>query len=116
MFFLQNQDDEDEEENMEDEEMEDEEEEKENGEAAIRRRQMDGLRRLCLPQTAFLLLSVLQETGQHSHCLRLNDVLVSRQHELYKVFSKEQLKEVAQKIAQAMVATLEKGDDPWAGE
>ncbi|XP_013888337.1 nuclear pore complex protein Nup107 [Austrofundulus limnaeus] len=81
-----------------------------------RSHQMAALRSLCLPRLTFLLLSVLQSSSRHQEALRLADIISSDQHRLYKVFSKEEMRRLLQKLRESSLALLDRGLDPLGYE
>ncbi|KAM8884508.1 nuclear pore complex protein Nup107 isoform 1-T1 [Synchiropus picturatus] len=81
-----------------------------------RSHQMAALRSLCLPRLSFLLLSVLQNSSRHQEALRLADIISSDQHQLYLVFSKEDLRRFLQKLRDSSLALLDQGLDPLGYE
>lgn len=43
------------------------------------------LRNTCIPESVLLLYSVLSESGQHTACIQLADIIASEKYQLYKV-------------------------------
>ncbi|KAK3932188.1 Nuclear pore complex protein Nup107 [Frankliniella fusca] len=79
----------------------------------LRKKELDFLRAQCIPEVVLLLHSVLFNMGEFAECVRLSDLVVSEQYELYRVYSTEQLGELMVKIADASLALLEHKKDPW---
>lgn len=48
------------------------------------------LRATCIPEIVLLLYSVLSESGEHTECVQLADILASEKYQLYKVCSKSE--------------------------
>ncbi|XP_046740821.1 nuclear pore complex protein Nup107 isoform X2 [Diprion similis] len=82
-------------------------------EEELRENQMANLRKLCIPKIALLLHSVMSEMGEHADCVQLADILASEQHKLYKVFPKERLRDVFQKICESSLVLMDQKKDPW---
>lgn len=81
-----------------------------------RAHQMRLLRQLCLPTMCFLLHSVLHSTQQYRECLQLADVIASEQHQLYKVFRKDELQKLLQLLRDSSISLLDKNLDPLGSE
>lgn len=79
----------------------------------LRENQMANLRKLSIPKIALLLHSVMSEMNEHAECIQLADTLASEQHQLYKVFPKEQLRDVFHKICESSLALMDQKKDPW---
>ncbi|XP_063963328.1 nuclear pore complex protein Nup107-like isoform X1 [Lytechinus pictus] len=77
----------------------------------VRVSQMQRLRELCLPRMCLLLHSVLHSTHQYKDCLILADVIASEQHQLYKVFSKPELKQVLSRLRESSLQLLDQSLD-----
>lgn len=77
-----------------------------------RAHQMALLRQLCLPTMCLLLHEVLHTTKHYKECIQITDCIASEQHELYKVFSTEELQNFLKKVHQSAVALLDAGLDP----
>ncbi|XP_069485822.1 nuclear pore complex protein Nup107 isoform X2 [Ambystoma mexicanum] len=77
-----------------------------------RAHQMALLRRLCLPMICFLLHTVLHNTKQYQECLRLADVISSEHQKLYMEFSKDQLRQLLQKLRESSLMILDQELDP----
>lgn len=50
-----------------------------------RRLQMIVVREMCIREVVFLLAEVYRSTGRHNDCVRLADLVVDSEHELFKV-------------------------------
>ncbi|XP_039282828.1 LOW QUALITY PROTEIN: nuclear pore complex protein Nup107 [Nilaparvata lugens] len=79
----------------------------------LRQQQMKSLRSLCLPKIVLLLHTVLQSSGDFTECMRLADLVVSEQYELYRVYSKQQLAELLHKLSETSLSLLDNKKDPW---
>jgi len=74
--------------------------------------QMSRLRSMCLPALCLLLHSVLHCTGQYQKCMQLADIMASEQHQLYTIFSHDELCRFLQKLQESSVELLNKDLDP----
>ncbi|XP_068132812.1 nuclear pore complex protein Nup107 isoform X2 [Hyperolius riggenbachi] len=81
-----------------------------------RKSQMNLLRSLCLPMMTFLLHTVLHNTKHYQECVRLADVIAAENHQLYKVFSKSELKKLLQKVRESSLMLLDMQLDPLGYE
>ncbi|XP_038045474.1 nuclear pore complex protein Nup107-like [Patiria miniata] len=81
-----------------------------------RLQQMNGLRGLCLPMLCFLLHTVLHTTEQYRECLALADVIASEDHQLYKVFSRQELRQFLSKQSESSLHLLNQNLDPLGYE
>ncbi|XP_012255670.2 nuclear pore complex protein Nup107 [Athalia rosae] len=88
-------------------------EEHSSREEQLRENQMDNLRKLCVPKIALLLHSVMSEMNEHAECIQLADTLASEQHQLYKVFPRERLRDIFRKICESSLALMDQKKDPW---
>ncbi|XP_075228715.1 nuclear pore complex protein Nup107 [Lycorma delicatula] len=79
----------------------------------LRQQQMKSLRNLCLPKVILLLHTVLQSSGEYGECMKLADLVVSEQYELYKVYSRQQLGELLTKLSETSLSLLDNKKDPW---
>lgn len=50
-----------------------------------RSHQLDKLREICIPKVVMLLHTVMSEMNEHAECVKLSDIVASKQHKLYKV-------------------------------
>ncbi|KAL7307217.1 hypothetical protein TKK_0000940 [Trichogramma kaykai] len=82
-------------------------------EEVLREHQMEKLRKLCIPKIVLLLHTVMSEMNEHSECLELADIIASEQHEIYKVFTKEKLREIFRKLCESSLALMNQKKDPW---
>ncbi|GLV32653.1 Nucleoporin 107kD [Carabus blaptoides fortunei] len=71
------------------------------------------LRHTCIPETVLLLYSVLSESGQHTDCIQLADILTSEKYQLYKVYSKTQLEDILKKFFESSIVLLDEKKDMW---
>jgi len=74
------------------------------------------LRKMILPEVAFLLYSVLFESEAYEDCVQLADIIASEKHCLYKEFTKERLGELLLQICEASMALTTLNRDPWGNE
>ena len=51
----------------------------------MRQKQLEDLRKLCLPMLCSLLYTVLHTSGQYQDCVALADIIASEEYQLYKV-------------------------------
>lgn len=79
----------------------------------LREHQLEKLRELCIPKITLLLHSVMSEMNEHDGCIQLADILASEQYQLYKVFSKERLREIFKKICESSLVLMDQKKDPW---
>ncbi|XP_071554168.1 nuclear pore complex protein Nup107-like [Temnothorax nylanderi] len=79
----------------------------------LREHQLEKLREVCIPKVTLLLHSVMSEMNEHDGCIQLADILASEQHQLYKVFSKERLREIFKKICESSLVLMDQKKDPW---
>lgn len=75
-----------------------------------RMREMDYLRRLCIPQIVLLLHSVLHTTEQFDRAIALADTIASEQYGLYEVYHQENLREFLSKIRESSLKAMETGN------
>lgn len=87
--------------------------EESTSELPLRTHQLERLRNLCIPKITLLLLNVMSEMNEHAGCVELADTLASEQYKLYKVFSKERMREVFHKICESSVVLMDQKKDPW---
>ncbi|XP_002399855.3 nuclear pore complex protein Nup107 [Ixodes scapularis] len=76
-----------------------------------RRRQMEALRRLCIPQLTFLLHEALLESGLAADCPRLLDVVASEKQGLYREFGHEELQTLLRRSKGVSLPLLDEGLD-----
>nr|XP_023016171.1 nuclear pore complex protein Nup107 [Leptinotarsa decemlineata] len=74
------------------------------------------LRSVCIPETVLILYAVMYETEQHEECVQLADIIASEKHGIYKVYSKEDLAKILEKLCESSVALLNARKDPWGIE
>lgn len=75
--------------------------------------QLNGIRKLCIPQMVLLLHNILHSSGKYKDAIQVIDDLVSESCQLYEVYSKHQLTEIIGKIAESSLAALNEKMDPW---
>lgn len=78
--------------------------------------QLNGIRKLCIPQLVMLLHNILHSSGDYKGAIQIVDDLVSESCQLYSVYSKHQLTEIIGKIAESSLAALNSKMDPWGYE
>lgn len=78
--------------------------------------QLNGIRKLCIPQLVMLLHNILHSSGDYKGAIQIVDDLVSEICQLYSVYSKHQLTEIIGKIAESSLAALNSKMDPWGYE
>ncbi|GBP34777.1 Nuclear pore complex protein Nup107 [Eumeta japonica] len=79
-----------------------------------RTKQLDTLRRLCIPEIAILMLKILQSNSDiecHKEALKLCDLIAAENRLLYRVFTKEKLMEILERVKESALFLLEKGLD-----
>lgn len=78
-----------------------------------RSEQLNGIRKLCIPQLILLLHNILHSSGDYKGAIQIIDDLVSENCQLYSVYSKHQLTEIIGKMAESSLAALNSKMDPW---
>jgi len=79
-----------------------------------RSREIDYLRKLCLPQLVLLLHSVLHNTGQFERAIAIADLIASEKHCLYEVYVQDNMKELLQKLRDSSLeAMATASQDAW---
>lgn len=78
-----------------------------------RLKQLDGIRKLCIPQIILLLHNILHSAGDYKGAINIADKLMSDDYQLYSVYSKHQLTEIILKCAESSLASLNEKMDPW---
>lgn len=78
-----------------------------------RSEQLNGIRKLCIPQLILLLHNILHSSGNYKGAIQIIDDLVSENCQLYSVYSKHQLTEIIGKMAESSLAALNSKMDPW---
>lgn len=78
-----------------------------------RQEQLNGLRKLCIPQIVLLLHNVLHSAGDYKAAVGIADELASENCQLYSVYSKHQLAEIIGKISESSLALMNEKMDPW---
>lgn len=82
-------------------------------EAARQRKvQLEGLRRLYLPQFCLLLHSIHHESGDPASALRVADIVADPSAALFEAFSKEELKDFLGRIRETSIEVLNHCCDP----
>lgn len=78
-----------------------------------RKQQLDGLRKLLIPEVVLLLHNMLHSIGDYKQCVQLADELADENRQLYKVYAKHQLIEIIAKISESSMALMNAKLDPW---
>lgn len=84
-----------------------------------RTKQLETLRRLCIPEVVILILKILQsndDIDNHKEALKLSNLIAAENRCLYKVFTKNKLMEVLERIKESSLLLLEKGKDMFGYE
>ncbi|XP_049872425.1 nuclear pore complex protein Nup107 [Pectinophora gossypiella] len=82
-------------------------------------KQLETLRRLCIPEVVILILKILQSNDDienHKEALKLSNLIAAENRCLYKVFTKNKLMEVLDRIKESSLLLLEKGRDMFGYE
>ncbi|KAF4530153.1 hypothetical protein B566_EDAN001410 [Ephemera danica] len=82
-------------------------------EIASRRRELEALCRLCIPEVSLLIHEVSVKSGEPQWSMQLADILAAERYCLSRVFSKEKLRELLSKISEACIDLLQGKKDPW---
>ncbi|XP_063228293.1 nuclear pore complex protein Nup107 [Bacillus rossius redtenbacheri] len=78
-----------------------------------REQQMNSLRQLYIHKVILLLLCVMHNMKEDSECIKMSVTIASEYHQLYKVFTKQQLRELRLKICDSSLSVLDEGCDSW---
>lgn len=78
----------------------------------LRAAQLDGLRRIYVPQFVFLLFSVYVNSGRLSECLRIADIVANEQSRLYSTFTNDQIVDLLNKLREISIEILNQSSDP----
>lgn len=78
-----------------------------------RSQQLQGIRKLCIPQLVLLLHNILHLSGDYGNAIKIVDDLVSETHQIYSVYSKHQLAEIVAKFAESSHSSLKAKLDSW---
>ncbi|XP_028174037.1 nuclear pore complex protein Nup107 [Ostrinia furnacalis] len=84
-----------------------------------RLKQLETLRRLCIPEVVILILKILQsgeDIDSHKEALKLCNLISGENRGLYKMFTKAKLVEVLDRIKESSLLLLEKGKDMFGYE
>lgn len=79
-----------------------------------RAKQLETLRKLCIPEVVILILKILQSGRDiecHKEAIRLSDIIAGENRRLYKVFTKNKLEEILDRIKESSLLLLEEGKD-----
>ncbi|KAF6774993.1 hypothetical protein AHF37_05969 [Paragonimus kellicotti] len=77
-----------------------------------RRLQMQVLRESCLTDTVFLLVDLYRTAGMHQQCTELANYVAAKEHELFKLFSKVQLRQLFDRINESLEQLVATVGDP----
>lgn len=75
--------------------------------------QLNGLRKLYIPQLVLHLHNILHCAGEYKAAVALADELVSERCQLYSVYSKHELAEILVKISESSLELIKVKMDPW---
>ncbi|XP_013193640.1 nuclear pore complex protein Nup107 [Amyelois transitella] len=84
-----------------------------------RSKQLETLRRLCIPEVVILILKILQsddDVESHKEALKLSNIIAGENRRLYKVFTKAKLIEFLERIKESSLLLLEKDKDMFGYE
>ncbi|XP_053604950.1 nuclear pore complex protein Nup107 [Plodia interpunctella] len=84
-----------------------------------RSKQLETLRRLCIPEVVLLILKILQsgdEVEDHKEAVKLSNLIAAENRCLYKVFTKSKLIEFLERIKESSLLLLEKDKDIFGYE
>lgn len=84
-----------------------------------REKQLNTLRRLCIPEITILILKVLQsneDVDNHREAVKLSNLIAAENRSLYKVFTKDKLIELLDMIKESSLKLLEKDLDIFGSE
>lgn len=84
-----------------------------------RLKQLENLRRLCIPEVVILILKILQSTDDvenHKEAVKISDMIAAENRCLYKVFTKNKLIEILERIKESSLLLIEKGRDMFGYE
>ncbi|XP_011497045.1 PREDICTED: nuclear pore complex protein Nup107 [Ceratosolen solmsi marchali] len=84
-----------------------------SAEEMLRDHQLEKLRKLCIPKIVLLLYNVMAEMNKHNECVQIADILISEQYQVYKVYSKEKLREIFRKVCESSLVLMDQKRDPW---
>lgn len=79
-----------------------------------RLKQLDTLRRLCVPEIVILLLKILQsneDIESHKEAIKLGNLIAAENRALYQVFNRSKLMEILERIKESSLFLMEKGTD-----
>lgn len=77
-------------------------------------KQLETMRKLCIPEIVILILKILQSNNDidsHREAVKLSDLIAAENRCLYKVFTKSKLQEVLERIKESSLILIEKGRD-----
>lgn len=78
-----------------------------------RLKQLQGLRKLCIPQIILLVHNIMHSAGDYKGAISVADKLMSDDYQLHTVYSKHELTEILAKIAESSLAAMNEQMDPW---
>ncbi|KAF5398917.1 hypothetical protein PHET_07604, partial [Paragonimus heterotremus] len=74
--------------------------------------QMQVLRESCLTDTVFLLVDLYRTAGMHQQCTELANYVAAKEHELFRLFSKVQLRQLFDRINESLEQLVATVGDP----
>lgn len=75
--------------------------------------QLNGLRKLVIPQLILLLHNVMHSAGDYKGAVSLADEIASENWQLYQVYAKHELTEILAKISESSLSLMNEKMDPW---
>ncbi|XP_050677852.1 nuclear pore complex protein Nup107 [Leptidea sinapis] len=84
-----------------------------------RLKQMDTLRRLCIPEAVNLILKILQSNDNvdsHKEAVQLSNLIAAENRGLYKVFTKNKIQDLLERIKESCLVLMEKDRDMFGYE
>ena len=76
--------------------------------------ELEYLRKYWLPKVILLLHSVLHNTGKYEEAIELSDLVASEKYCLYEIYSKDNMKELLDKIRESSLEAMSTGErDAW---
>ncbi|XP_047517867.1 nuclear pore complex protein Nup107 [Pieris napi] len=77
-------------------------------------KQLETLRKLCIPEIVVLIIKILQsndDVDNHKEAVQLSDLIAAENRCLYKVFTKAKLQEILERIKESSLILIDKGRD-----
>lgn len=86
----------------------------ENDSDESRSRELEYLRKYWLPKVILLLHTVLHNTEKYEKAIELSDLVASEKYCLYEIYTKENMKELLDKIRESSLEAMSTGErDAW---